>query len=305
MALVEEMQEAAARVLDQAGPAVVRIGRGWGRGAGIVVSDGVVVTNAHNLRGQETTVTFAGGRVATGTVAGIDVDGDLAVVTVDTSGVSPLPWDAGAAEVKVGTPVWALGSVPGGGVRVTVGTVSAVGQQFRGPRGRPIAGSVEHTAPMVRGSSGGPIVRSDGQLVGINTNRLDGGFYLAVPAGADLKARIDALARGESPRRVRLGVAVAPPGAARKMRAAVGLPEREGILIRGVEDDSPAGRAGLRSGDLIVSAGGREITSVDDLYQALDGVADGDTLAVRIVRGTEELDVSVSFGSSAGAEGSA
>jgi serine protease Do len=158
---------------------------------------------------------------------------------------------------------------------------------------------------MVRGSSGGPIVRSDGQLVGINTNRLDGGFYLAVPAGADLKARIDALARGESPRRVRLGVAVAPPGAARKMRAAVGLPEREGILIRGVEDDSPAGRAGLRSGDLIVSAGGREITSVDDLYQALDGVADGDTLAVRIVRGTEELDVSVSFGSSAGAEGSA
>src|ERR1700737_2299986 len=108
MALVEEMQEAAARGLAQAGPAVVRIGRGWGRGAGIVVRDGVVVTNAHNLRGQETTVTFADGRVATGTVAGVDVDGDLAAITVDTSGVTPVPWDPADTDVAVGTPVWAL-----------------------------------------------------------------------------------------------------------------------------------------------------------------------------------------------------
>jgi serine protease Do len=306
MALVEELQEAAGRVVAQAAPAVVRIGRGWGRGAGIVVADGIVVTNAHNLRGQETTVTFADGRTATAAVTGVDVDGDLAVLTVDTSGVTPLPWDPTTAEVNVGTPVWAIGTVPGGGVRVTMGTVSAVGQHFRGPRGRHIAGSVEHTAPLVRGSSGGPIVDSDGRLIGINTHRLDGGFYLAVPAGAALKERVDALARGESPRRVRLGVAVAPPAAASKLRAAVGLPEREGVLIRGVEADSPAGRAGLRTGDLIVAGGGQEIASVDDLYRTLDGVAEGDTLSLRIVRGADELDVSVSFGTTGtGAEGSA
>lgn len=306
MAWVEELQEAAGRVSGQAAPAVVRIGRGWGRGSGLVVADGVVVTNAHNLRGQEATVTFADGRTATGAVTGVDVDGDLAVLTVDTSGVTPLPWDPSVAEVKVGTPVWALSAIPGGGVRVTVGTVSAVGQHFRGPRGRHIAGSLEHTAPLVRGSSGGPIVDSDGRLIGINTHRLDGGFYLAVPAGADLKARVDALARGESPRRARLGIAVAPAAAARKLRAAVGLPERDGVLIRGVEEDSPAGRAGLRTGDLIVAGGGREIASVDDLYQALDSVAEGDTLSVRIVRGAEELDVSVAFGDARpAAEGSA
>jgi serine protease Do len=105
---------------------------------------------------------------------------------------------------------------------------------------------------------------------------------------------------------VRLGVAVAPPAAASKLRAAVGLPEREGVLIRGVEADSPAGRAGLRSGDLIVAGGGQEIASVDDLYRTLDGVAEGDTLSLRIVRGADELDVSVSFGTTGtGAEGSA
>jgi serine protease Do len=306
MGLVEELQEAAARVTAAAAPAVVRIGRGWGRGAGVIVSDGVVVTNAHNLRGDETTVTFADGRVSTGVVAGIDTDGDLAVVTVDTSGATPVRWDTGAAEAKIGTPVWGLSRVPGGAVRVTWGTVSAVDRQFRGPRGRQIAGGIEHTAPLVRGSSGGPVVDHEGRLVGINTHRLDRGFYLAVPADAGLRDRIDALARGESPRRVRLGVAVAPPFAARRLRAAVGLPERTGILIRGVEDDGPAGRAGLRRGDLIVTAGGQAVAAVDDLYSVLDGVGEGDTLTVRIVRGTDELDVVVRFGTAgSGVDGSA
>jgi serine protease Do len=296
MALADELQDAATRVTEADAAAVVRIGRGWGRGAGVVVADRVVVTNAHNLRGDETTVTFADGRVSTGTVAGVDADGDLAVVTVDTSGVSPIPWDVGAPEVRVGTPVWAVTGLAGGGVRTTWGTVSAVGRQFRGPRGRQIAGGIEHTAPLARGSSGGPIVDSEGRLVGINTHRLDRGFYLAVPADAGLKDRIDALARGESPRRLRLGIAVAPPFAARRLRAAVGLPERDGVLVRGVEDESPAGRAGLRRGDLIVRAGERDVATVDELYGALDGVGDGDSLTVRVVRGSDELDLGVTFG---------
>jgi serine protease Do len=90
---------------------------------------------------------------------------------------------------------------------------------------------------------------------------------------------------------------VAPPFAARRLRAAVGLPERDGVLVRGVEDDSPAGRAGLRRGDLIVRAGTRDVATVEELYAALDGVAEGDRLTVRVVRGTDELDLDVDFGS--------
>ncbi|MDQ3678957.1 MAG: S1C family serine protease [Actinomycetota bacterium] len=302
MTVLEEIEQAATEVAGKVGPAVVRIGRGPGRGAGVVVGEGVVVTNAHNLRGQEVTVGFADGRSEVARVAGVDVDGDVAVLAVDTAGVAPLEWAEGT--VGQGAAVFAVTRGATGAARVSLGLVASVGQSFRGPRGRRITGSVEHTAPLPRGSSGGPVVNGAGRLVGINTNRLGEGFYQALPADPDLKARVDALARGESPARRWLGVALAPPQAARHMRRAVGLAEREGLLVRHVQDDSPAGLAGIRSGDLIVAAGGREVTNLDDLYQALDAVEDDGSLGLRVVRGADELDVSVGFAATTRAEGS-
>jgi S1-C subfamily serine protease len=91
-------------------------------------------------------------------------------------------------------------------------------------------------------------------------------------------------------------VAVAPPRAARALRRSVGLPERDGVLVREVADGEAADRAGLRVGDLIVTANGGAVTSVDDLYDAIDALTDGAALAVEVVRGTDELAVSVTFG---------
>lgn len=290
MAIFEELQQAVATVVQTVGPAVVRIGRGHGRGAGIVVAPGTVVTNAHNLRGDEATVAFTDGRTETARLAGVDVDGDLAVLHVPTADISPVEW---GEAVGAGSPVFALSSSRDGGVRVTFGLVSNVGQSFRGPRGRRIAGSFEHTAPMRRGSSGGPVVDESGRMVGVNTNRMGDGFYLALPADEALKSRLDALAKGESPRRVHLGVALAPPGAARHLRRAVGLPERDGLLVRGVQDDSPASRAGLRQGDLIVGVAGREVTKLEDLHSALDELAGGGSVTLRVVRATDEVDLVV------------
>jgi serine protease Do len=289
--VIEELEAALRQVTEQVGPSVVRIGRGRGRGAGVVLSDGVVLTNAHNLRGDETTVTFADGRAAVGTVRGIDGDGDVVVLAVDTTGAPPIGWEP--TDASVGTAVVALSSPPGHGPRATLGFVSAVGQTFRGPRGRRIAGSIEHTAPLTRGSSGGPVVDTAGRLVGINTNRVGDGFYLAMPADADLKARVDALTRGESPQRLRLGVALVPGHAARRLRAAVGLPARDGLLVRGVEDEGPAARAGIRQGDLLVAAGGTALNTHDDLFTALDAATG--PLALTVVRGVEELDVTIAF----------
>jgi serine protease Do len=239
-------------------------------------------------------VVFADGRSETGRVQGADVDGDLAVISVDTAGVTPVTWADPSTPVTIGAAVLALAS-PGGRQRVTVGLVSAVGRAFRGPRGRRIAGSIEHTAPLGRGSSGGPIVNRSGQLVGLNTHRLGDGFYLALPADAELRGRIEALARGEAPRRARLGVGIAPAGVARRLRRAVGLPERDGLLVRVVEQGSPADRAGVQAGDLIVAVDGRPVTEADQLYQALDGLT-GERLALGIVRGVEERTLTVSFG---------
>jgi S1-C subfamily serine protease len=297
MSVLQELEEAISRVAEQAGGGVVGIGRGPGRGSGIVLAEGKVATNAHNLRGEEVTVVFADGRSATGRLAGVDLDADLAVVSVDTGGAPPLPWADGAA-LRLGTAVFALAN-PGGRRRVTVGFVSAVNRAFRGPRGRRIAGSLEHTAPLGRGSSGGPVLDADGRLLGINTNRLGDGFYLAIPADAELRSRLDALARGEAPARARLGVGIAHAGVARRMRRAVGLPERDGLLVRAVEEGGPADRAGVRVGDLIVSAAGREVRDADELHEVLDGVPADGTLVLALVRGTEELSVTVAFGSEA------
>jgi serine protease Do len=296
--VLEELQTALTSIVDSVGPSVVGIGSRQ-RGSGIVLSEGKILTNAHNIRGEEVTVTFADGRSTRGRVSGADMDGDLAVIDADTAGATPLPWSDGASPVA-GTVVFAASATSGGGTRVTFGAVSAVARAFRGPGGRRIAGSLEHTAPMAAGSSGGPLIDQAGRLVGLNTNRLGEGFYLALPADAALRERVDQLGRGESARRPRLGVAVAPSHVARRLRRSVGLPERDGLLVRGVEDGSPAARAGITQGDLIVEAAGRPVTDADELWDALAGA--GDTYDVKIVRGADERTIPVG-GATASGEG--
>ena len=298
MSVLEELQSAITSVADKAGTAVVGIGSRQ-RGSGVVVADDRVVTNAHNVRGDEVTVTFADGRSVRGRLAGIDVDGDLAVINVDTGGARAAAWGEGDA-LTVGTPVFGAAASPTGGTRVTFGTVSAVARAFRGPGGRRIAGSVEHTAPLAPGSSGGPIFDAEGRLLGLNTNRLGEGFYLALPADTALRERIDALGRGESTQRPRLGVAVAPSHIARRLRRSVGLPERDGLLVRGVEDDSPASKAGIVEGDLIVEVAGKAVTDADAMVEAIAGATT--PYEVRIVRGTEERTVTVGGGATASGE---
>jgi serine protease Do len=289
MSSIEEIGRAIAAVAERVGPSIVGVGRD-GRGSGVVVADGRVLTNAHNLRGHEVTITFSDRRSARGEVRGVDPDGDLAVIALETDGATALDWGTGDAP-GVGDAVFGAAATYGGGTRVTVGFVSSVARSFRGPGGRRISGSIEHTAPLAPGSSGGPLVDAEGRLIGLNTNRIGEGFYLALPADAALRARVEALGAGESVERPRLGVAIAPNHVARRLRRSVGLPERDGILVRGVEDGSAADAAGVAVGDLIVSAGGREIRDADDLQDALATLTP--PYDVVVVRGADEQTLTV------------
>jgi serine protease Do len=292
MNAIETISAAVAAVAQTTATSVVGIGR-HARGSGVVIADGQVLTNAHNLRGHEVTVRFPDGRVARGTVQGVDPDGDLAVIAVETTGATPIAWSAAAGDgsLGIGSAVFAAAASAGGGIRVTFGLVSAVSRAFRGPGGRRISGSLEHTAPLAAGSSGSAIVDASGALLGLNTNRIGEGFYLALPADEALRARVEALGRGESVERLRLGVAIAPSHVARRLRRSVGLPERAGVLVRGVQDDSLAATAGIEAGDLIVRAGDRDISDGDDLHEALGVLQLPFDLA--IVRGAEERVVTV------------
>ena len=192
-----------------------------------------MLTNAHNVRHETRTVVFVDGRTAGGTLAGVDVDGDVAVIAVDTSGAPAITWADGTA--AIGQPVFALANPGGNGLRVGFGLVSGSGRTFLAPRGRRITTSIEHNAPLLRGSSGGPVVDAAGRLLGLNTLRLEGGLILALVADSDLRLRVEGLGHGNSPQYRELGIALAPAHAAQQMRRAVGLPERAGLLVRAVK----------------------------------------------------------------------
>ncbi|OGN80780.1 MAG: hypothetical protein A2X23_00175 [Chloroflexi bacterium GWC2_73_18] len=293
MSALEEIRLILAAAAERVGPAVVGIGDHWRRGSGVVFEPGKVLTNAHNIAAEAVAIRFADGRRAEAHVDGADVDGDLAVLSVDTATVGPIAWPRAERPVGVGDPVVALSNPTGDALRVTFGFVSGVERAFQGPRGRRIRGSLEHTAPLAPGASGGPIVSVAGEFLGLNTNRLGDGFYLAIPADADLRKRAEALGRGRTPVRPRLGIAVAPAHVARHLRRSVGLPARDGVLVRDVEAASRAEAAGLEQGDLIVRANGQALTDPDDLLAAIDRLADGVALELVAVRGTDERTVRI------------
>lgn len=289
------LEQAAAVVAERVGPTTVAIGRS-GRGSGVVVAPGRVLTNAHNLRDRTTQVVFGDGRRVQAAVSGADPHGDLVVLEVDTGDVEPVEWSPDTP--RVGTVVFAVARGLRG-TRLGFGLTSGTDRPFRGPRGRRIPAGLEHSAPLARGSSGGPLVDRAGRLVGINTHRLGGGFYVAQPADAALRERVDRMGAGERIERPSLGVAVAPPEVARRLRAAVGLAERTGLLVRSVDDDSPASRAGVQVGDLLVRAGERDLVSVDTLFDVLDAHDVATPLELSAVRGADEVTLTVGFDPSA------
>jgi serine protease Do len=311
MATIQDVQEAVSGVARGVGPQVVGVSGGRTSGSGVVIGKDRVLTNAHNLSGvhprsgslprgtrhpRELTVSFADGRTEAATIVAADPEKDLAVLEVSTGDTKSIEWANGSlATLGIGAPVFALSNPGGQGLRVTFGLVSGTERSFSGPRGRTIGGGIEHTAPLLPGSSGGPIVDGEGRFLGLNTHRLGEGFYLAIPADDALKNRADALARGDAPERPQLGVAVAPSNVANRLRRAVGLPDADGVLVRGVREGSAGAKAGLREGDLLVKAAGRQLKSVEDLFAALDSVEAGGSLEIEILRGTEGSKVTVVF----------
>lgn len=277
-------------------PLVVRVGRD-GRGSGLLVAPGKVLTNAHNLRNQTIQVMLADGTTVQGAIAATDPDGDLAIIDITDENTqdSPVFLNWASNEAQLGDLVYSV-MTTASGVRLTAGAVSSVGRAFHGPRGRMIEGSIEHTAPVARGGSGSPVVNADGALVGINTHRLGDGFYLALPGDKSTVERIAQLIAGQSPSDRRLGVALARPEVAKQLRRSVGLTERDGLLVRAVASDGAGARAELLEGDLLISANAVPLASVADLEAVLRSLpSEALTIELGVVRGNDERTVTVTF----------
>jgi len=217
-------------------------------------------------------------------VLGVDRLLDIALIELETPEPAPIIW--AQALPGIGTPVLAAGD-PGSGLRVTQGHVSAGPLTMRSRQGRPVE-LIEHTAPLPRGSGGGPLLDTDGALLGVNALRGDPGFVLALPAPI-LRPALDRLLAGHAT--PRLGLALYSGAASARMRDAVGLPERPGLLVRAVEAESPAERAGIRAGDMLVGLGASALASTDELFAALETCTGN--AEVRIVRAEREQTLKV------------
>lgn len=288
-----EIGETVGAVAGTAGRSVVGLGGHWGMGSGVVLGAGLVLTSAHNVSPERATVTFLDGRVEQARVLGIDVDVDLALLGVDTDGAEAITWRSEDVVPAIGVPIIGLANPGGRGLRATLGFVASAARSFRGPRGRRLAGGFEHTALAPPGASGGPVVDLEGLLVGINTRRLGRGFYLAQAATTGMRDMVTALRSGESIEPRRLGVGLAPVEVTRRLRRTMGLDEADGLLVRLVEEGSPAEVAGVREGDVLVSAGDQTTSDVDDLHRVL--AADGDSLDLGLVRVNDRLTVTARF----------
>jgi serine protease Do len=275
-----------AKLAAEVGPAVIGLREGSRGGSGVIVAAGVAVTLARNVHRDELTVRVGNVDLAA-RVAGTDRTVDLAVLRFESpASAKPVGW-AGDGGVGIGFEVYALADPSGRGLRASHGTVSSAPIGLRGPAGRIIEGAVEHTAPLPRGSGGSPLLSADGLILGLNAIRRDEGFVVAWPA-AVLRDRVAELAAGARTAPPRLGVALVGSRQARRLRAAVGLEPVDGLLVRAVEEGSPAERSGIARGDVIVTVNGTPLTGPDPLYAALDR-ADGRELELDVVRGTDRL----------------
>jgi S1-C subfamily serine protease len=267
-----------------------------GAGSGVVLThDGFVLTSAHVVSGRQGDgrAAFTDGRELRFTVVGRDALSDLAIVRTEDGGLTPA--ELGDADaLRVGQLVVAIGNPHGLEGSITAGVVSALGRALptqAGRRVRIIDNVIQTDAALNPGNSGGALADARGDVVGVNTAVAGIGLGLAVPINAATRKIIGALMTEGRVRRAYLGIAGGPrplPPRARKL-----FERRVGVEVVEVVSGSPADRAGIRDGDLIVEVDGRAVESAADLQRMMVAEVIGAELSARIWRTGSELELRI------------
>jgi S1-C subfamily serine protease len=267
--------------------------RGEGLGSAVIYTpDGFLLTNAHVVgNADHGTALFSDGTSAAFRVVGADPLSDLAVVRAD--GATPNPAELGEADdLVVGQLVVAVGSPLGLTGSVTAGVVSALGRSLpTNAGGRPnlVEDVIQTDAALNPGNSGGALADSEARVVGVNTAVAGVGLGLAVPINSTTRKIISALMREGRVRRAYLGIVSSPAPLPEKLRARFG--RASGLQVAEVIPNGPAARAGLRPGDLLLTAGGKPVTRAQDLQKLMFSDAIGRPLAITVMRNGALVDV--------------
>ncbi len=257
-----------------------------GSGSGFVItSDGFVLTNSHVAHGADgLRVTLGDGRELDAQLVGDDPETDLAVLRVDGDDLVPARL-GDSRKLRVGQLVVAIGNPYGFQATVTAGVVSALGRSLRSDNGHLIDNLIQTDAALNPGNSGGPLVTAHGDVIGVNTAIIAPAqglcFAIAISTAIYVAGR---LIRDGHITRGRIGVAGQTTPIRRRVVRYFDLPLETGVLVAGVEPGSPAQRAGLLPGDLIVAVDDQPLPDVDTLHRTLTEATIGRPLALKVVR---------------------
>jgi len=271
-----------------------------GGGSGFVFTpDGLILTNSHVVHdATRIQVSFADGRRFPAHTIGDDPSTDLAIVRVDIPNndapsliAAPL---GDSQKLRVGQLAIAIGNPYGFQYTVTAGVVSAMGRSLRSYSGRMIDDVIQTDASLNPGNSGGPLVTSDGHVIGVNTATIMGAQGLCFAIGINTaKFVAGRLLQDGRIRRSYIGVEAQTVPLHRRLVRFYNLPQETGVVVSSVTAGSPAQKAGLREGDLIVALDGKPVAGVDDLHRLLTDARVGVSSTLTVLRWTDKLELKV------------
>jgi S1-C subfamily serine protease len=292
--LLDAYSKSVTGAVDRAGPAVIHLDvRGneapGGSGSGFFISpDGYALTNSHVVHGaRDIRVSLADGRRLHADVIGEDPDTDLAVVRVDAADVAHLEL-ADSDRIKPGQIAVAIGSPMGFQQTITAGIVSAVGRSLRAQSGRAIDNIIQTDAALNPGNSGGPLVDTRGQVIGVNTAIIRPAQGICFAIASNIARWVAGwLIKEGRVRRSFIGLAGQTVPLLRKIILTYRLPSDSGVLVSHVEPASPAARAGIREGDIMLSVDDITTPRIEALHRILTADRIGRTASLRVLRGVE------------------
>jgi S1-C subfamily serine protease len=266
-----------------------------GNGSGFIFTpDGFILTNSHVVHdASEIEITLLDNRRFQAVLVGDDPDTDLAVVRISAPNLVAVQF-GDSHKLRVGQLVIAVGSPYGLQYTVTAGVVSALGRSLRATSGRLIDNIIQTDAALNPGNSGGPLVTAHGKVIGVSTAVIMAaqGICFAIP-GNTAKFVAGLLIRDGRIRRGYIGIAGQNIPLHRRVVRFHNLPTEGGVLITMIEPNSPAQRAGLREGDVIVAYNGQPIASIDDLHRLLTQQPAGVQASITVIRRTEKLNFDI------------